>query len=66
MSRTNPPTTYAVVPPRPFDLPWIVLDHAKATRLWHWQPATPAAAVLEEIAAHAESHPDWLERSAPF
>ena len=50
--------------PRPFDIPWIVLDAAKAARLWHWQPATPVAAVLEEIAGHAESHPDWLELSA--
>ena len=51
--------------PRPFDIPWIVLDHAKATRLWSWRPATPTAAVLEEIALHAEQHPDWLELSTP-
>ncbi len=51
--------------PRPFDIPWIVLDHARATRLWNWQPATPTAAVLEEIARHAEAHPGWLELSAP-
>jgi CDP-paratose 2-epimerase len=51
--------------PRPFDLGWMVLDHAKATRIWGWQPATPTAAILEEIAAHAEQHPDWLELSAP-
>jgi len=51
--------------PRPFDIPWIVLDHAKATALWGWQPATPAAAILGEIAAHAEQNPGWLELSAP-
>jgi CDP-paratose 2-epimerase len=51
--------------PRPFDIPWIVLDHAKATRIWGWQPATPTAAILEEIATHAEQHPDWLELSSP-
>lgn len=51
--------------PRPFDIPWIVLDHAKATRIWGWQPTTPTAAILEEIAAHAEQHPDWLELSSP-
>ena len=51
--------------PRPFDIPWIVLDHAKATRLWDWRPATPTAAILEEIAVHAEQHPGWLELSAP-
>jgi len=51
--------------PRPFDIPWIVLDPAKARRLWNWQPSTPTAAVLEEIARHAEAHPGWLELSAP-
>ncbi|MBA3850465.1 MAG: CDP-tyvelose epimerase [Opitutus sp.] len=51
--------------PRPFDLPWLVLDHAKATRLWGWRPATPVARILGEIAAHAEAHPHWLELSAP-
>jgi CDP-paratose 2-epimerase len=51
---------------RPFDIPWIVLDAAKAERLWGWRPRTPAAAILEEIAAHAGTHPDWLELSAPL
>lgn len=50
--------------PRPFDIPWLVLDSSRAARLWNWTPATPATAILEEIAAHARSHPDWLEISA--
>jgi CDP-paratose 2-epimerase len=49
--------------PRPFDIPWMVLDPAKAARVWGWRPATPLGAVLEEIAEHAESHPGWLELS---
>jgi len=52
--------------PRPFDLPWIVLDHAKATRLWQWQPQTPATAILGEISAHARAQPHWLDLSAPL
>ena len=52
--------------PRPFDIPWIVLDHAKATRVWDWRPATGTVAVLEEIAQHAEKHPGWLDLSAPL
>jgi len=52
--------------PRPFDIPWIVLDHDKATRLWQWQPQTPTTAILDEIAAHAQAHPDWLDLSAPL
>jgi len=51
--------------PRPFDIPWIVLDHAKASRLWDWQPATPTTTILKEIADHAEQNPGWLELSAP-
>ena len=51
--------------PRPFDIGWMVLDHAKATTIWGWKPATPTLAVLEEIARHAEQHPGWLELSAP-
>ena len=52
--------------PRPFDLPWIVLDHAKATRVWGWQPALKTPAILEEIAQHAERNPGWLDLSAPL
>jgi CDP-paratose 2-epimerase len=51
---------------RRFDLPWIVLDAAKAARLWNWRPATTRDAVLNEIAAHAEANPAWLELSAPL
>ena len=52
--------------PRPFDLPWLVLDSAKAARLWQWSPATGTPAILDEIAAHAQAHPDWLDLSAPL
>lgn len=51
--------------PRPFDIPWIILDHAKATRLWQWRPATPVSTILDEISTHAAQHPAWLELSAP-
>ena len=60
---------HAVTPdgtPRPFDLPWIVLDHTRATRRWDWRPATPTPAILEEIARHAEKNPGWLDLSAPL
>jgi len=50
--------------PRPFDIPWLVLDSAKAARLWDWRPSTPLPALLDEIAAHAEAHPEWLNVSA--
>lgn len=52
--------------PRSFDIPWLVLDAAKAAHLWDWKPATPVAAILEEIATHARTHPEWLDLSAPL
>jgi len=52
--------------PRAFDIPWMVLDSAKAARLWDWRPLTPMNAILEEIAAHARANPGWLDLSAPF
>jgi len=50
---------------RPFDIPWMVLDSTKAKKLWNWRPATTRVQILEEIARHAEAHPDWLELSTP-
>ena len=50
--------------PRLFDIPWIVLDHSKAAKIWNWKPTLPTSDILEEIARHAESHPGWLELSA--
>lgn len=47
--------------PRPFDLPWVVLDHALTSKTWNWQPATPVEDILQEIATHAEANPHWLE-----
>jgi len=52
--------------PRSFDIPWIVLDPAKAAGLWDWRPATGTTAILEEIAQHAEKNPGWLDLSAPL
>ena len=49
---------------RPFDVPWMVLDSARAEKIWNWKPETTLEDTLEEIAQHAEAHPDWLERCA--
>jgi CDP-paratose 2-epimerase len=65
-ARLGDHTVTADPTPRPFDLPWLVLDAAKARRLWQWEPATSRADICAEIAAHAEAHPDWLELSAPL
>ncbi len=51
--------------PRPFDLPWVVLDSNLASKTWHWSPQISLLSILEEIAQHAETQPDWLDISAP-
>jgi CDP-paratose 2-epimerase len=51
--------------PRPFDLPWVVLDCQKAAKLWNWKPEVSLEWILKEIAVQAEQNPDWLELSAP-
>lgn len=60
------PAVAASPEPRPFDLPWLVMDSAAAQAAWDWRPVTPLPSILEEIAAHAEIHPNWLELSAPL
>ena len=49
---------------RPFDVPWLVMDTARASANWKWKVQTPLAEVLEEIAIHAEKNADWLDVSA--
>jgi len=63
--RWGPHTVTSDPTPRPFDLPWVVLDSRKAGEVWNWTPEKSLASILEEIALQAESDPAWLEFSAP-
>jgi CDP-paratose 2-epimerase len=36
--------------PRPYDLPWVVLDSTRAAKLWNWHAFTPCPMIFEEIA----------------
>jgi CDP-paratose 2-epimerase len=49
--------------PRPFDVPWLVMDCARARETWDWQPTTRLPDLLDGIADHARRHPDWLALS---
>jgi CDP-paratose 2-epimerase len=51
--------------PRPYDIPWVVMDSSDAERDFGRRVEFPLASILEEIAEHAASHPDWLEISSP-
>jgi CDP-paratose 2-epimerase len=50
--------------PRPFDVPWLVMNSRLAEKVWDWRPAIKLEAILEEIAQHAQAHPHWLEISS--
>jgi CDP-paratose 2-epimerase len=45
---------------RPYDVPWLILDSSEALEMTGWKAQISLPKILEEIATHAESHPDWL------
>lgn len=49
--------------PRPFDIPWVVMDSSRAAAEFDWQPSYSLTTILEEIEKHVRSNPDWLKRS---
>jgi CDP-paratose 2-epimerase len=62
--RFGPLTIAADKTTRPFDVPWLVLDSARAGEVWNWRPQTALEAIWTEIAAHAEKNPQWLDATA--
>jgi CDP-paratose 2-epimerase len=65
-NRYGPQKVACEATPRPFDIPWMVLDSAKAQNIWDWAPQTSTEAILNEIADHADQNPGWLTLSAPL
>ena len=51
--------------PRPFDVPWLVMDNRQTTSVFNWRPKRDLPSVLDEIASHAERNPNWLDLSSP-
>ena len=47
--------------PRRFDAPWLVMDSRRAHDTFGWHPAKALPQILDEIAAHAEQNPQWLD-----
>lgn len=62
--RFGPHAIAASAETRPYDVPWLVLDHAAASANHDWRPERTADSIFEEIADHAETHTDWLDRVA--
>jgi len=48
---------------RRFDIPWLIMDCRLAEKIWNWRPQTTLNQILDEIASHAQQHPNWLEIS---
>jgi CDP-paratose 2-epimerase len=63
-SRFGPHQVAADTAPRAFDVPWLVMDSRLAAKTWGWRPVTNLERILEEIAQHAEAHPNWLDVSS--
>jgi CDP-paratose 2-epimerase len=62
-TRFGPHAPSADTRPRRYDIPWVIMDSGDAGRDFHWRVEIPMERIFEEIAQHAERHPDWLERS---
>ena len=62
-ARFSPHTPRADGSPRPYDVPWMIMDNQDAHRDFAWSPVCGIGRLLEEIAAHAVDHPEWLELS---
>ena len=52
--------------PRPFDIPWLIMDSGRATTFWNWRPRTKLTEIFDEVARHAQQHENWLDLSADF
>ena len=48
---------------RAFDIPWLILNAGPVAAEWDWRLQTKLDDILEEVATHAETHPEWLERT---
>jgi CDP-paratose 2-epimerase len=46
---------------RGYDVPWIVLNSDSAAARFEWRPTRSREQIFEEIASHAQRHPEWLD-----
>jgi CDP-paratose 2-epimerase len=49
--------------PRPYDIPWVVMDNHDVEADFSWRPEIGIETLFAQIADHAERNPDWLQRS---
>jgi CDP-paratose 2-epimerase len=49
--------------PRPFDIPWMVMDYTRVQNIFGWAPKRSLWSILDEIAEHVRDNPAWLTRT---
>jgi CDP-paratose 2-epimerase len=49
--------------PRPFDIPWLVMNSEAVKASLGWEPKVTLSAILDEIAEHVSRHPNWLRQT---
>jgi CDP-paratose 2-epimerase len=49
--------------PRPFDVPWMVMDSRQVSAAFGWKPRVGLHDILQEIASHHRQHPEWFDLS---
>jgi CDP-paratose 2-epimerase len=64
--RFGPATVAADGNRRKWDVPWLVIDAARARDRFGWAPAVRLDRILDEIAEHHRRHPDWLALTEPL
>ena len=47
---------------RQFDIPWLIMDHARTTQIFGWSPRRSLLELLDEIGDHVAANPEWLAR----
>jgi CDP-paratose 2-epimerase len=52
--------------PRRWDVPWVVMDSARASSRFGWAASYPLTRILDDIADHHRRHPDWLSLTQPL
>ena len=50
--------------PRPYDVPWLVIDGRIVQQIYDWTPRLGAMCILDDITKHAVANENWLEISA--
>jgi CDP-paratose 2-epimerase len=61
-NRFGPHLPQADTRPRPFDIPWVVMDTARTRAEFGWESTRSLCSILDEIGQHVEKNPDWLLR----